>query len=209
MQLYQKSFQTLSPWGKITGIYSEYGLSSLTFQEDKEWVTTRIERYYPESCLIRLRSEPRGGDLVDGLDELSEGHTLSSFIKTTISQTENWVNNYFTKKKDCLSSLPPLDLQGSELTINTLKALLEVPWGQTKSYGDIAKSVGNEKAVRAIGGIVGRNPFSIMVPCHRIIGSQGQLTGFRGGLEQKKWLLKHEGLRVSESHVFKPESDTH
>jgi methylated-DNA-[protein]-cysteine S-methyltransferase len=72
-------------------------------------------------------------------------------------------------------------------------ALREIPAGQTRTYGEIAERIGRPTAVRAVGLANGRNPVSIMVPCHRVIGSDGSLTGFGGGLERKAWLLRHEG----------------
>ena len=72
-------------------------------------------------------------------------------------------------------------------------ALREIPAGATKSYSDLAAAVGRPNAVRAVGMINGRNPISIVVPCHRVIGKDGSLTGYGGGLDRKRWLLQHEG----------------
>jgi methylated-DNA-[protein]-cysteine S-methyltransferase len=72
------------------------------------------------------------------------------------------------------------------------QALCAIPHGHTASYGDIARAIGNPKAVRAVGLANGRNPLSIVVPCHRVIGSDGSLTGYGGGVERKQWLLAHE-----------------
>jgi len=74
--------------------------------------------------------------------------------------------------------------------------LLEIPYGATSTYGAIAKQIGNPKAVRAVGGAIGRNPLSILVPCHRVIGASGKLTGYAGGLDRKVFLLRHEGVSV-------------
>lgn len=73
-------------------------------------------------------------------------------------------------------------------------ALYTIPYGVSASYLDIAEKVGNTKAVRAIGGANSRNPISIIVPCHRVIGKSGKLVGYAGGLWRKEWLLKHEGI---------------
>ncbi|MBW2178142.1 MAG: MGMT family protein, partial [Deltaproteobacteria bacterium] len=74
------------------------------------------------------------------------------------------------------------------------QALLTVPFGRTASYQQIADTIGNPKAVRAVGAANGRNPVSIIVPCHRIIGKNGDLTGYGGGIWRKEWLLRHEGI---------------
>ena len=75
---------------------------------------------------------------------------------------------------------------------SVLDALLDIPHGQTRSYLDIARSIGNPKAVRAVGGANGNNPIAIIIPCHRVVGSNGKLTGFGGGLENKRFLLDLE-----------------
>jgi methylated-DNA-[protein]-cysteine S-methyltransferase len=86
----------------------------------------------------------------------------------------------------------PLDLQGTEFQVAAWNALADIPYGHTASYGQQAVSIGRPKAVRAIGGANGRNPVAIVLPCHRIVGADGSLTGFGGGIAVKKWLLDHE-----------------
>lgn len=86
----------------------------------------------------------------------------------------------------------PLRLNGTEFQLLVLDELRRIPYGETTSYGDIAKRIGRPKAVRAVGAANGRNPIPIIVPCHRVIGSGGALTGFGGGLDTKKALLQLE-----------------
>ena len=86
----------------------------------------------------------------------------------------------------------PLKLNGTEFQVSVLEALLNIPYGQTTSYGEIARRIGRPKAVRAVGAANGRNPIPIVVPCHRVIGSTGDLTGFGGGLDTKEALLRLE-----------------
>jgi len=86
----------------------------------------------------------------------------------------------------------PLSLDGTEFQVSVLEALLDIPYGETTSYGAIAKQIGRPKAVRAVGAANGRNPIPIIVPCHRVIGSSGDLTGFGGGLDTKAALLRLE-----------------
>ena len=87
----------------------------------------------------------------------------------------------------------PLNLQGTDFQLRVWRALQEVPFGATASYKKIAIASGNVNAVRAVGGANGKNPAPIIVPCHRIVGSDGSLTGFSSGMWRKEWLLKHEG----------------
>ena len=87
----------------------------------------------------------------------------------------------------------PLAPNGTEFQRRVWSALTKIPYGTTISYGDLARRLRNSAAVRAVGAANGRNPIPIIVPCHRVIGSDGSLTGFGGGLDRKRWLLEHEG----------------
>jgi methylated-DNA-[protein]-cysteine S-methyltransferase len=87
----------------------------------------------------------------------------------------------------------PLALQGTPFQQGVWQQLLAIPFGLTTSYQDVADAIGKPKAVRAVGAANGRNPVSIIVPCHRVIGSNGKLVGYGGGLWRKEWLLRHEG----------------
>lgn len=86
----------------------------------------------------------------------------------------------------------PLAADGTDFQRRVWVALRDIPYATTVSDGDIARAIGNPKAVRAVGHANGRNPMAIIVPCHRVIGSNGSLTGYGGGLERKQWLLAHE-----------------
>ena len=90
----------------------------------------------------------------------------------------------------------PLKLDGTEFQVSVLRALQDIPYGETVSYGEIAKRIGHPKAVRAVGAANGRNPLPIVIPCHRVIGSTGDLTGFGGGLDTKEALLRLEAERT-------------
>jgi len=87
----------------------------------------------------------------------------------------------------------PLDAHGTPFQQRAWSALREIPFGQTISYAELARRTGDVRAVRAVGAANGRNPIPIIVPCHRVIGADGSLVGFGGGLERKRWLLEHEG----------------
>jgi methylated-DNA-[protein]-cysteine S-methyltransferase len=88
----------------------------------------------------------------------------------------------------------PLSFQGTEFQLRVWRMLTTIQYGDTCSYGDLARRLDNPGASRAVGLANGRNPISIIVPCHRVIGADGSLTGYGGGLERKRWLLAHEGL---------------
>jgi methylated-DNA-[protein]-cysteine S-methyltransferase len=107
-------------------------------------------------------------------------------------ETERQLNEYFSGKRKTFSL--PLDFRGTEFQRKVWAALLTIPFGETRSYAQIAKQIENPKAVRAVGAANGKNPISIVTPCHRVIGSTGKLTGFAGGLENKARLLALEGM---------------
>lgn len=90
----------------------------------------------------------------------------------------------------------PLDFHGTDFQKSVWAALLTIPFGETRSYGEIARQIGRPSASRAVGAANGRNPISIIAPCHRVIGTNGALTGFAGGLEAKALLLELEGQRA-------------
>lgn len=109
-------------------------------------------------------------------------------------ETERQLKQYFAGKLETFSI--PLDFTGTEFQKKVWIALTTIPFGETRSYRDIAEQIGNPKAVRAVGAANGKNPISIIAPCHRVIGADGTLTGFAGGLEAKALLLKIESKRT-------------
>ena len=117
-----------------------------------------------------------------------------STLMAASAQLEEYFNG--TRKSFDL----PLDLRGTTFQQSVWHALTTIPFGETRSYLDLATQLGNPAATRAVGAANGRNPISIIVPCHRVIGSSGKLTGFAGGLNAKAWLLELEG---AEKRLFR------
>jgi methylated-DNA-[protein]-cysteine S-methyltransferase len=105
-------------------------------------------------------------------------------------ETERQLVDYFAGRREAFSL--KLDFEGTEFQKKVWHALTTIPFGKTRSYGQIARQIGRPKASRAVGAANGKNPISIIAPCHRVIGSNGKLTGFAGGLEIKAQLLKLE-----------------
>ena len=111
-------------------------------------------------------------------------------------KTEKWLDSYFTGEKPSIDELP-LGPNGSDFRLEVWKILCEIPYGETASYKDIASKIAENRGIekmsaQAVGGAVGHNPISIIIPCHRVIASDGALTGYAGGLDKKIFLLKHE-----------------
>ena len=117
-------------------------------------------------------------------------HISDSEIHDSVNDAITQLEEYFAGSRHNFEL--PLDLQGTEFQVAAWNALADIPYGRTASYGHQAASIGRPKAVRAIGGANGRNPVAIVLPCHRIVGADGSLTGFGGGIAVKKWLLDHE-----------------
>jgi methylated-DNA-[protein]-cysteine S-methyltransferase len=110
----------------------------------------------------------------------------------TLLCAEKELNEYFSRNRKTFSVT--LDMRGTHFQKQVWEALLAIPFGETRSYGQIANQLGNPKATRAVGAANGQNPIPIIVPCHRVIGANGKLTGFGGGLEIKDQLLALEGV---------------
>ena len=100
---------------------------------------------------------------------------------------------YFDGELAAIAKLPVV-FNGTDFQRSVWRALTKIACGETRSYGDVARAIGNPKAVRAVGLANGSNPIGIVVPCHRVIGANGTLTGYGGGIERKRWLLRHEGV---------------
>lgn len=116
--------------------------------------------------------------------------TENSETNGVLALTTEWLDNYFAGQKN--EKRLPLMMGGSPFQKKVWMELLEIPYGSTVSYGSLADKVGNPRAVRAVAGAVGANRLWIVVPCHRVIGADGSLTGYAGGLDAKRFLLSLE-----------------
>ncbi|WP_348811920.1 methylated-DNA--[protein]-cysteine S-methyltransferase [Flavobacterium maritimum] len=121
---------------------------------------------------------------------VSEEGEISIVIPSVLKEAVSQLNDYFEGKRiDFDFKLNP---KGTEFQQKVWKGLLEIPFGKTMSYLELSKKLGDVKAIRAVASANGKNPLWIVVPCHRVIGTDGSLTGYAGGLWRKKWLLNHE-----------------
>lgn len=123
---------------------------------------------------------------------------------------KKWLDKYFAGKNPNPTDLP-LAPKGSNFREAVWKILLQIPTGSVLTYGDIAKKIAKQKgastmSAQAVGGAVGHNPISIIIPCHRVVGTNGSLTGYAGGIDKKIWLLEHEGADMAK--LFKPKKST-
>lgn len=121
-----------------------------------------------------------------------------------LQQTKEWLDIYFSGQEP--DFLPPLHMEGSPFRLSVWKLLQQIPYGTTVTYGDLAKAIAREKGLdhmsaQAVGGAVGHNELSIIVPCHRVVGTNGSLTGYAGGIDKKKRLLTLEGVDMGKFFV--------
>lgn len=141
---------------------------------------------WPEEAPGRVKfvSEPLDSTPTAGTgDPISDGSAVLGAASVQLDE-------YFAGERTRFE----LDLapRGTEFQLQVWRSLAEIPYGETSSYGKQAAAIGRPSAVRAVGAANGRNPLSIVLPCHRIVGADGKLTGFAGGIETKRWLLDHE-----------------
>ncbi|PCK03607.1 MAG: cysteine methyltransferase [Alteromonadaceae bacterium] len=139
--------------------------------------------------ILEIGASERGVTQVIFCESESRDINKSSITSRVVEQ----LNEYFNRDRECFDL--PFDQEGTQFQQAVWQQLLHIPFGQTASYGDVAKAMNNPKAMRAVGAANGKNPISIIVPCHRVIGSNGSLTGYAGGLARKTWLLKHENAQ--------------
>ncbi|MDP6608374.1 MAG: methylated-DNA--[protein]-cysteine S-methyltransferase [Vicinamibacterales bacterium] len=159
-----------TPLGEILAAVSDTGLCALEYprSERRRLLDARLRRWFPEA-------------------EVVEGATAAH------EPIAAWLERYFA------GDAPPhdavaLDLRGTPFERSVWRELLRIRDGRTETYGALARRLGRPTGARAVGLAVGRNPASIIVPCHRVVGASGALTGYGGGLDRKRWLLAHEGV---------------
>jgi O-6-methylguanine DNA methyltransferase len=157
-----------TPLGPMLALASDAGLCALEFTGPKKRLTrldARLKHHFPPHDVVD-RDAP------------------------VIGKTRTWLKRYFDGTSADVDVA--LDMHGAEFEKRVWQALLRIPPGETRSYGSIATELSSIGASRAVGLANGANPIAIIVPCHRVIGSSGALTGYGGGLDRKKWLLDHE-----------------
>jgi methylated-DNA-[protein]-cysteine S-methyltransferase len=134
----------------------------------------------------KIKGDENGISLISILQEGEVSKVIPLELKTAVKE----IHEYFEGNRLKFNFL--MNPKGTDFQKKVWKALLEIPYGKTISYLELSKQIGDVKAIRAVASANGKNPLWIVVPCHRVIGSDGSLTGYAGGLWRKKWLLDHE-----------------
>jgi len=154
-----------------------------------------IAYYNSPLGILKISADEKG---IKEIDFVKKGiKSTQNSSSEIIDQCIRQLDEYFQGKRETFEL--KLNPKGTEFQKRVWKELWEIPYGKTLSYGDIARRIKNQEAVRAVGQAIGRNPISIIIPCHRVIGGDGSLTGFASGLWRKEWLLKHEGIDLNHS----------
>lgn len=147
-----------------------------------------------ESCIIKtplgfakLKGDETG---ISSFTVLNNDEKISDIIPEALEDSVRQIEEYFKGERNEFSL--KLNPQGTNFQKRVWDKLLSIPFGKTTSYLQLSKDLGDVKAIRAVANANGKNPLWIIIPCHRVIGSDGSLTGYAGGLHRKKWLLEHE-----------------
>ena len=167
-----------SPLGDILLAADETGLTGLWFEDEKYFANNLPQKHIRQETPI-------------------------------LSETKRWLDIYFTGKEP--DFMPPLHPIGSSLRQAVWSILLQIPYGQTVTYGEIAQQLARQQGIarmsaQAVGGAVGHNEISILIPCHRVVGTNGSLTGYAGGVDKKERLLTLEGVDMRD--LFRPAKGT-
>lgn len=143
--------------------------------------------------IAKIIGDESGISVISISNEGEVSKTIPQILQEAVAQ----LNDYFDgKRTDFTFKMNP---KGTEFQQKVWKGLLEIPFGKTMSYLELSKKLGDVKAIRAVASANGKNPLWIVVPCHRVIGNDGSLTGYAGGLCRKKWLLEHENPTTQQS----------
>lgn len=169
-----------------------------------------LTNYYSPLGNITLMSD--GDNLIglclEGQEKFYKNNPDNFILNDDLSVfalAKKWLDKYFNDEKPSISDVPLMPL-GNEFRKNVWKLLCEIPYGEVATYGSIARKIaifqGKEKmSAQAVGGAVGNNPISIIIPCHRVIGANGNLTGYSGGLDKKIKLLQLEGIDINKFNL--------
>lgn len=142
-------------------------------------------------CFVEFLKPDQDKRLQKKRDRHYPGYRFQDQTNDFSDLARRWLTVYFNEKRDPGIDIP-MDIRGTAFEVKVWQALKPIPFGTTVSYKDIAERIGYPNSSRAVGGATGRNPVSIIIPCHRVVGSNGTLTGFGGGLDRKRFLLENE-----------------
>jgi len=152
-------------------------------------------------CALEFDRSERMALLTKRLARWHRAHAIKEANHPILTLTKHWLDDYFKGRFGNLKT-PPLDIRGTAFEKRFWGELLKLKPGHVLSYARIAKKIGKPKAARAVGGASARNPVALIIPCHRLVGSNGTLIGYGGDLASKRWLLEHEKRRIKVKETY-------
>lgn len=182
--------QYISPLGEMTLASNGEALLGVWFDGQKYFGSTLTGKHNDRGHVHRLTDDVYCSE--KNKFDMSECEPKSLPI---FQQADKWLDIYFSGKAPDFT--PPMHIEATDFCRTVWEILLKIPFGQTMTYGEIAKKIAKQRGLermsaQAVGGAVGHNPFSLIIPCHRVVGVKGKLTGYAGGIDKKKWLLAME-----------------
>lgn len=158
---------------------------------EQNWEVNMYIGYYKSKIgLLEIRANDKGITNIDVVNEVKK-ERLNELVVNCIKE----LDEYFNLKRKVFTV--PLVLEGTTFQVRVWEELLRIDFGKVASYLEVAKRIGNEKGVRAVANAIGKNKILVIIPCHRVIGSNQTLTGFRAGINNKKVLLESEGIKIN------------
>jgi methylated-DNA-[protein]-cysteine S-methyltransferase len=148
--------------------------------------------------LLEIKGNEEGIRAVEFIED--RGNNIDTAIHSSLTECCRQLGSYF--EGELKSFDIKLNPEGTEFQKQVWKELLAIPFGKTRSYLQVAEKIADKNATREVGSANGKNPIAIIVPCHRVIGHNGKLTGYAGGLWRKEWLLKHEGVLAGSKQLM-------
>lgn len=182
--LYKRSYH--SPLGELIMVSDGKGLTTLSFRGQKYDKAEEVK-----DTAVSLETGDESGKAIPGSREENGAYAV-------FDRTAEWLDIYFSGRESGFT--PPLSAKGTPFQEEVWEILKKIPYGEVTSYGEIARQIAEKRGIKrmsaqAVGGAVGRNPIAIIVPCHRVVGSDGSLTGYAGGLDKKAELLRVERVK--------------
>lgn len=185
-----------APFGLLLLCASEHAIQKLQIFYKYAWSDKESRIIFQKKELSVSQIHKR---LKKELDFMNQKEEIFFEDTTLLKEAKQQLSEYFNGTRTTFKL--PLETSGTSFQQDVWNALQEIPYGQTRSYKQIAQAIHNPKAVRAIGGANNKNPIFIIIPCHRVIGADGSMVGFGGGIEVKKYLLELEGYRKKEEKL--------
>ena len=197
-----------SPIGKIFLGCDETGLTEVSFVKENIFKNSigACEKTSEIQYILADRKNTANAENIKSAEDIKSAESIENIEKniSILTDTKCWLDIYFSGKEP--GFVPPFHVSGTPFQLRVWEILQKIPYAKTVAYGEIAKQIAKERGIsrmsaQAVGGAVGSNKIGIIIPCHRVVGANGNLTGYAGGIEKKAALLKCEGVDMSGMYI--------